>query len=638
MAAFALAIALGLCGGYLDVLAIVFKKYGWNEGRSFRTARDFLWTVPVGHAVLLLIPGLLVAGLNRLRPGLIPLRVGAWLFATLALWGALLRMPIYGACGLILAAGLGRPISAAIAGWARPSGSTRLALGGLLGLLGVLAALSSGWQAIRESRAVAALPPPPPGARNVVLIVWDTVRASDLSLGRYSRDTTPNLAHWARLGVRYDRALAPAPWTFPSHGCFFTGRWPFQLDTSWKFALDTPDPTLAEYLAARGYQTAGFAANTNWCHHETGLARGFAHYEDHPLTPRSLLSRTVPGAWLLKEALGHLGDYYQLKWADLESRDARGINEAFLAWLQGRRPDRPFLAFLNYFDAHEPYVPPPAYQYHFGIRPRSSRDFETLLNFRGVDKRSIPLRDTLMARDCYDDCIAYLDGQLGLLLEELHGRGLLENTMVIITSDHGEAFGDHGVFGHGYDLHLEEIGVPLVILSPGAPAGRVVGASVSLRDLPATVVDQLGLSGGSPFPGRSLAGYWEPAAGSEAPGITTPAFSEQTNAATLPFSPRSGPEYGGFQMSLVALGWHYIRNGRGAEGLYDLRLDPSELVNLANAPHGRQAVGVFRRMLLELLTENPGSPRAEDAYLGALRRDLRSLVPESTPSRLTDHP
>ena len=113
-----------------------------------------------------------------------------------------------------------------------------------------------------------------------------------------------------------------------------------------------------------------------------------------------------------------------------------------------------------------------------------------------------------MARDCYDDCIAYLDEQLGRLLDELERQGLLANTDVIITSDHGEAFGDHGILGHSYSVNLDEIGVPLVILSPDAPAGREVYSPVSLRDLPATVVDRLGLSDGSPFPGRSLAAYW----------------------------------------------------------------------------------------------------------------------------------
>ena len=113
-----------------------------------------------------------------------------------------------------------------------------------------------------------------------MLIVWDTVRASYLSLYGYQRDTTPNLAAWARKGVRYDRATAPAPWTFPSHSSFFTGQWPFRLNSQWKYTLDTSHSTLAEYLSSRGYQTTGFVANTDSCNYETGLDRGFAHYED----------------------------------------------------------------------------------------------------------------------------------------------------------------------------------------------------------------------------------------------------------------------------------------------------------------------------------------------------------------------
>ena len=128
-----------------------------------------------------------------------------------------------------------------------------------------------------------------------MLIVWDTVRASNLSLYGYPRDTTPNLVEWARKGVRYTLALAPAPWTYPSHSCFFTGQWPYQLNSQWNYTLDATYPTLAEYLASRGYQTVGFVANTRCCSYETGLDRGFAHYEDYPLTPQFLLGRTVPG-------------------------------------------------------------------------------------------------------------------------------------------------------------------------------------------------------------------------------------------------------------------------------------------------------------------------------------------------------
>ena len=179
-----------------------------------------------------------------------------------------------------------------------------------------------------------------------------------------------------------------------------------------------------------------------------------------------------------------------------------------------------------------------------------------------------------MARDCYDDCIAFLDEQLGRLLDALRGQGLLDNTDVIITSDHGEAFGDHGIIGHAYSVNLEEIGVPLVILSPDAPAGRVVDSPVSLRDLPATVVDLLGLSAGSPFPGRSLAAYWNWRPGECPAGVTSPAFSEQADATAFQDSARARARHPGFQMSLVASGHHYIRDGMGVEQLYDLRSDP----------------------------------------------------------------
>ena len=302
---------------------------------------------------------------------------------------------------------------------------------------------------------------------------------------------------------------------------FFTGQWPFQLNSQWKFTLDTPDPTLAEYLASRGYQTAGFAANTTCCNYETGLARGFAHFEDFPLTLRSLLGRTVPGNWILRNILYRV-HYHQMKWIDLQSRGARGTDEAFLGWLRRRRPDRPFFAFLNYFDAHEPYVPPPGYEGRFGIRPRAPGDYYFLFDYMQMDKKRLMKRDVEMARDCYDDCIAFLDEQLGRLLDRATGQGLLDNTVVIITSDHGEAFGDHGFFGHSHSLYLDEIGVPLVILSPGAPAGRVVDSPVSLRDLPATVVDLLGLSAGSPFPGRSLAAYFGDGTRADAPGDRHP--------------------------------------------------------------------------------------------------------------------
>ncbi len=473
-----------------------------------------------------------------------------------------------------------------------------------------------------------------PQARNVVLIVWDTVRAYNVSAYGHPRETTPNLTQWARSGVTYRSAVAPAPWTYPSHSCFFTGQWPYKLNTQWNFTLDTPDPTLAEYLASRGYQTAGFAANTNCCSYESGLARGFARYEDYPLSPRALLSRTVPGKWILTKLLTlgayydpSLGAFYEQKWAALQSRGAREVNDGFLDWMSRRRPDRPFFAFLNYFDAHDPYIPPAAFAQHFGIPPRTRKDYEFLVDYVGLLNDKQRERDLRMAVDCYDDCIAFLDNQLGQLLEKLRAQGLLENTDVIITSDHGEAFGDHANFGHASTVDLDETGVPLVILSPSAPAGRVVNAAVSLRDLPATVVDLLGLSAGSPFPGRSLAAYWAfPAARGAAPEITTPAFSEMADWTAFEKNPPRGLGFGGFEMSLVVDGHHYTRNGIDGERLFDLTVDPFEMDNLIPRPGAAQKLHSLRKRLLDFLTENPASAEVEKAYLKSFRERLSAVV------------
>ena len=143
MGAVLLASLFGVCGGYLDLGLIVFKKFCLNHEGSFRVARDFPWSVPVSHAVLLVILGSVVAAVNRLRPRLISLNAASWLFATLAIWSALLRLPMYRTCSLFLAAGLARPISNAVADrglYLRPMRSIPAILGPLI----VLAALSSG--------------------------------------------------------------------------------------------------------------------------------------------------------------------------------------------------------------------------------------------------------------------------------------------------------------------------------------------------------------------------------------------------------------------------------------------------------------------------------------------------------------
>lgn len=630
--ALALAIALGLSGGYLDLILISLKKYLWDEQGHFHNARDFPWSVPLVHVLLLLVPGLILALLTRLRGRLLTLHQAASILATLAIWSALLRMPLYGAASFVLACALGiRAADLVVAGYRQKPhrGAATIAL--LVGTLGVLVIMSSGWHAWRQLRAARLLPPALPQARNVVLIVLDTVRAYNMSAYGYPRDTTPNLRKCAQRGVQFRCATAPAPWTFPSHECFFTGRWPHELDSRRSFTVESSAVTLAEHLAARGYQTAGFVGNTVCCSYESKLDRGFLDYDDYVLSPLSLLGRTIPGRWILKQ-LVYRGDFHAAKWIDLQARDAQGITCRFLNWLPGRQPNRPFFVFLNYFDAHGPYIPPSPFAGRLGVPPNLPRDFQFLLEYEGLLLTNVAPRDVLMARDRYDDCIAYLDAQIGRLLDELERQKLLDQTLVIITSDHGESFGDHGTLGHGTSLFLDQIGVPLIMLFPGAPGGRAVSEPVSLRDLPATVVDQAGVAGGNPFPGHSLAALWQALPGEAAPRRSQ-AFSELVHLEAFEPQPQNTPRREGFEMSLIDSGRHYIRDGTGAESLYDLGFDPLEELNLAKPDQDARELLPYRKDLLDLVTAHPGTRAVERAYLAPMRTWLRSLVVESPASR-----
>lgn len=627
-----LAVAVGLVAGYLDVLFIVVKKHFWNDSRYFEAARDFPWTVPAAHAAWMALAAVLLIVSTGFRPGRLRLRAVAWLLATLALWGAFLRLPLHEGSSFALAAGVALAVEGLVAAWLRRPRWVRLGLAGLVAPLILLAGATNGRALLREARIEAALPAPAENARNVLLIVWDTVRSNNLSLYGYPRNTTPNLQRWAREGVSYSLALAPAPWTLPSHGCFFTGRWPYQNGTLHRPTLADPDPTIAEHLAARGYQTVAFSGNTSMCSYETDLDRGFARFEDYPLTFQRFLAGTVPGRLLLTYGL-HRGEPHARKWLLTQSRDARGLTDRFLGWLDDRPADRPFYAFLNYFDAHSPYIAPADFAGRLGITPQSRDDQKLLFNFYFGNKHFMSGRDILMARDAYDDCIAYLDDQLGRLLDDLRGRGLLEDTVVIIASDHGEEFGTHNVFGHAVGLYFDQIRVPLVILDPDGPRGRMVLDPVSLRDIPATVVDRLGLAEGSPFPGHSLAGLWGLMPGDQAPAVS-PVLSAYANRTAFDPAPQAGLKRRGFQLSLVADGKHYVRDGMGSEQLYDYLLDPVELNDLMVEAADESTVRPFRERLRDALRDNPASAEMEEAVIAIYRRWLEDLTAVEPPETL----
>ena len=153
----------------------------------------------------------------------------------------------------------------------------------MVGLVFVIAGFDIGTDWLKRPRK-SGRPMPPDNSPNILFIVLDTVRADRLSLYGYERPTTPNLKRLSQRGVRFDNARATAPWTLASHASMFTGHWPHEVGAgSWMTPLRGNLPTLAEYVGAHGYATAGFIANVVYCSQESGLARGFTHYEDYEM-------------------------------------------------------------------------------------------------------------------------------------------------------------------------------------------------------------------------------------------------------------------------------------------------------------------------------------------------------------------
>ena len=581
--------AFGLLSGAIE-LAIFLLKCNLLDPRNYNVSRHFPWMFPVAGLLVIGVPGLLIAMLAALSPRRLSAGLATGILSFPAYLGILFRAPIYTVACLVLAAGLA--FQTARFARARTESFDRVLRRVLVVLAGLLVAtivVCYAYEALAERRAMAVRPKGSLGAKNVVILVLDTVRAQSLSLYGYDRETTPNLKRIAARGVRFDRALSTAPWTAPSHASLFTGRLPRELSVSWNRPLNRSHRTLAEELSARGYSTAAFVANTTYCSYETGLNRGFAHYEDYDVSLAEILSCSA----LVQRTLNVLHHRPALARSlgageSIGSRrkSASRVHGDFLRWLD-RHPHGPLFAFLNDFDAHHPYIPPdPLKLTALGRVAVTPEERRLLRDWWDLDKRALGAREVKLARDAYDQCIASLDRQVGRLFDELDRRGVLRDTILIITADHGEHLGEHGLFGHGCSLYLPEIHVPLIVVAPGiAPEGRVVKDPVSLRDVPATIIDLLGIPGRrmAPFPGQSLAGMWSGAADGGCPVVS------QIDA-----PPESDPNHGrspsrrGPLTSLIDGHDHLIKNGNGEVEHFNLDVDPDEVHDLGGTKDGQK--------------------------------------------------
>jgi arylsulfatase A-like enzyme len=441
----------------------------------------------------------------------------------------------------------------------------------------------------------------------------DTVRADDMSLHGYERRTTPELERWAGGGITFEMARSAAPWTLPSHVTMFTGLWPFEHGARIDRPYFGPSPTLAEHLAANGYATAGLAANTGMCNATYGMGREFDYYVEllcnHEVSLRATMLNSALGRSVMKLAnaigLPVPGDFPQahrrlapelIRHAEEWLGRARRRNEAGEPGSQ-----RPFFLFMNFMDVHSPYIPPATARRFWTdpIPPRKQAIPENGWSaLRARDEAPPDQRpdrqqelDAVTRRlvDLYDDCLFGLDAELGRFLGRLGPSGLLEETWVLITSDHGEEFGEHGIFGHGASLYNQVTHVPLILIPPlamrgsgddpyAAMRGRRIDVPVSHRDLPAILASLLLLGTAHPFPGRSLARHW----GTDGPGSPHPILAQMEEQH---FAGEEIQMDSSLKMdSVIAEGHLFIESVRKAPELYDLFADRENRRDLAGRP------------------------------------------------------
>ena len=371
-------------------------------GQFILLGPQVLWMNPVANLFIFSAAGLGLCVVSWFWPRVACFNLVVWVFAFLGFTSLVLMYhpSLHKYAGIVLAAGLAVQVARMLTGYA--SGFLRFIRRSTGWMLGSIAIIGVGMHLsmwLVERAALAHLSPAPQNAPNVLLLVLDTVRARSLSLYGYDRSTTPQLKHFARTGVLFQWAISTAPWTLPSHASMFTGRYPHEISANWQAPLDGTYPTLAEFLRSHGYLTAGFTANLVYTGYEYGLNRGFIRYEDFPISFKEIMVNSSLGRFLSNSAV------LRRFWGRPEilgRKTAADVNREFLEWLPAER-SRPFFVFLNYFDAHEPYLPPSPYDLAFGTEHRQgNQPFMNLIrNAFRIDKWAMSAREARAERNAY---------------------------------------------------------------------------------------------------------------------------------------------------------------------------------------------------------------------------------------------
>jgi arylsulfatase A-like enzyme len=324
-----------------------------------------------------------------------------------------------------------------------------------------------------------------PKSKGVVLIVIDAMRADRLGCYGYDKPTTPSIDAFAEEGVVFERFHAAAPWTAPSMGTIFTGvppsihrcgRAPRVFGRKQEvIALDANLPTVASLLPD-GVKTAA-VVNNNFLDPSLGFSKGFDSYDYQIVSPES-------------------------------ERGAAGTTDAAIAWLE-KNKDAPFFLYVHYFDPHMPYGPKEKYIKQFAPKEKPAAIDVPLVGLAKVRVARIVLGspEADYIRGLYDGEVRYTDDEIGRLFARMKELGLLDDSWVVLTADHGEEHFDHGGFEHGHRYEEEVLRVPLIVRAPGGKwrAGTRVPYNASHLDLAPTILAFFGVLRPAHFEGASVA-------------------------------------------------------------------------------------------------------------------------------------
>ncbi len=409
---------------------------------------------------------------------------------------------------------------------------------------------------------------------NVIIISIDTLRKDHLPCYGYEGCQTPNIDQFSEKCVVFENCIAPAPHTVPSMASMLTGFYPTAHGCRFEPSIPINDEvtTLSEILQHSGYHTESYTANP-LLSPERGFSRGFDYYEDFFFTKdlRYLLPKRVHE--VAEDVLIFVGVEDRIGFLDT----TEWLRSKAAARLAKLKKYSPFFAWFHFLDPHFPFFPPKNYI------PAEAEDRERIESikyelFDLEDDYSNNKDQVWEIVKLYDGEIQYLDYALGDLFEIMEEEGILENTIIVFTADHGEEFWEHDEFGHGHCLYPEVIRIPLFIYLPpsmGCISGRISGY-VSLVDVAPIILECLGLPQTYGMQGSSLAplieslrnGSYE----NDFEGVSRSVFSE------FIIYPKHRPEKKGAYLD----NYHLIYNLMSQEiELYDLSSDPTELVDIS---------------------------------------------------------